>query len=88
MPKKPIDWKQKHEDAMIQIERDKEICYELRKEVDDIQQRYYLLNKEFDKAVAINKEFQETIVQQRGIIHYLEMQVRAIDQKLTKMEKE
>ena len=56
--------------------------------MDDIQQRYYLLNKEFDKAVAINKEFQETIVQQRGIIHYLEMQVRAIDQKLTNMEKE
>ena len=88
MAKAPKDYAKLYKAAIIQTERDKENIFDLRKEVDDIQERYYGLNKEFDKAVAINKEFQETIVQQRGIIHYLEMQVRAIDQKLTNMEKE
>jgi hypothetical protein len=84
MARAPKDYAKLYKNSIIQIEKSNEICYELRKKVE----RYYLLNKEFDKAVAINKEFQETIVQQRGIIHYLEMQVRAIDQKLTNMEKE
>ena len=88
MARAPKDYAKLYKNSIIQIEKSNEICYELRKKVDDIQQRYHLLNKEFDKAFAINKEFQETIAQQRGIIHYLEMQVRAIDQKLTNMEKE
>ena len=75
MPKKPIDWKQKHEDAMIQTERDKEIVFDLRRKTDDLEERYYKLNKEFDKAVEINKNFQNIIIEQRGIINYLEIQI-------------
>ena len=72
MPRKPINWKQKYENTIIQTERDKENIFDLRKEVDDIQERYKGLNKEFDKAVEINKKFQHTIIEQRGIINYLE----------------
>ena len=88
MAKAPKDYAKLYKAAIIQTERDKENIFDLRKEVDDIQERYYGLNKEFDKAVAINKQFQETIVEQRGIIHYLETQARILDQKLTNMEKE
>jgi hypothetical protein len=72
MPKKTIDWKQKYED---QIERDKEIVFDLRRKTDDLEERYYKLNKEFDKAVEINKNFQNIIIEQRGIINYLEIQI-------------
>ena len=88
MARAPKDYAKLFKDAVIQIEQDKENIFDLRKEVDDIQERYYKLNKEFDKAVAINKQFQETIVEQRGIIHYLETQARILNKKLTEMEKE
>jgi len=87
MARAPKDYAKLFKDAVIQIERDKENIFDLRKEVDDIQERYYGLNKEFDKAVAINKQFQETIVEQRGIIHYLETQARILNKKLTETEK-
>ena len=77
MPRKPINWKQKYENTIIQTERDKENIFDLRKEVDDIQERYKGLNKEFDKAVEINKQFQHTIIEQRGIINYLEGKIDA-----------
>ena len=77
MPRKPINWKQKYENTIIQTERDKENIFDLRKEVDDIQERYKGLNKEFDKAVEINKQFQHTIIEQRGVINYLEGKIDA-----------
>jgi len=77
MPRKPINWKQKYENTIIQTERDKENIFDLRKEVDDIQERYKGLNKEFDKAVEINKQFQHTIIEQRGVINYLEVKIDA-----------
>jgi len=72
MPRKPTDWKQKYENSIIQTERDVKNIFNLRKELDDIQERHKGLNKEFDKAVEINKGFQHTIIEQRGIINYLE----------------
>ena len=86
MAKAPKDYAKLYKAAIIQTERDKENIFDLRKEVDDIQERYYGLNKEFDKAVAINKQFQETIVEQRGIINYLESQVSKINKKITELE--
>ena len=55
--------------------------------LDTLTDRYKNLNLEFDKAVEINKQFQQTIIEQRGIIEYLELQGRKLNDKLTKMGK-
>ena len=55
--------------------------------LDTLTDRYKNLNLEFDKAVEINKQFQQTIIEQRGIIEYLELQGIKLNDKLTKMGK-
>jgi len=54
--------------------------------LDTLEDNHKNLNLEFDKAVGINKQFQETIVEQRGIINYLELQVSKINKKITELE--
>jgi chromosome segregation ATPase len=54
--------------------------------LDTLEDKHKNLNLEFDKAVGINKQFQETIVEQRGIINYLESQVSKINKKITELE--
>ena len=55
--------------------------------LDTLTDKYKNLNSEFDKAVEINKKFQQTIIEQRGIIEYLELQGIKLNDKLTKMGK-
>jgi len=55
--------------------------------LDTLEDKHKNLNLEFDKAVGINKQFQETIVEQRGIIDYLELREKKMNEQLTKMGK-
>jgi uncharacterized coiled-coil protein SlyX len=88
MPRKPTNYKKLYQESN-QLFKEQQINVEFAiQKLDEIENKHKNLNEEFSKAVAINKQFQETIVQQRGIIHYLETQVRILDKKLTEMEKE
>jgi uncharacterized coiled-coil protein SlyX len=55
--------------------------------LDELENKYKNLNKEFDVAVETNMKFHHTIIEQRGIINYLELQVRKLDSKITELEK-
>jgi len=88
MPRKPTNYKKLYQESN-QLFKEQQINVEFAiQKLNEFENRYKNLNKEFGKAVEVNKQFQETIVQQRGIIHYLETQVRILDKKLTEMEKE
>jgi hypothetical protein len=43
--------------------------------------------KKYDTMIAEAKLLRETLYEQRGVIHYLELQVRTLDSKLTELEK-
>ena len=55
--------------------------------LDALENKHKNLNLEFDKAVGINKQFQQTIIEQRGIIDYLELREKKMNEQLTKMGK-
>ena len=85
MARPPKNYKKLYADSIGIIE-DAQSNVELAiQKIDELDKKYAGLNKEFDKAVEINKQFQHTIIEQRGIIHYLELQVRTLDKKLTDM---
>lgn len=65
MPKPKMDYKKAYTQAETTI-KDLSIM------VDSLENRHKNLNLEFDKAVEINKKFQHTIIEQRGVINYLE----------------
>ena len=65
MSKPKIDYKKAYTQAEEKIT-------ELSIMLDTLENKHKNLNKEFDKAVEINKGFQHTIIEQRGIINYLE----------------
>jgi hypothetical protein len=52
----------------------------------ELTRKYDRLNLEFDKAVKEAKRYKEMLYEQRGVIGYLETQVKAMDQKLTELE--
>jgi len=71
----------------------KKLYQEIDKDLDQLQENVNWatkkidhLDEELDKAVAINKQYQQTIFEQRGVIRYLELQVRTLDEKLTELE--
>ena len=86
MARPPINWKKKHEAAMELINHTQDILTQTQKTIEELESKYKNLSKEFSKAVEVNKEFQNTIVEQRGIIHYLESQVSKMDVKITELE--
>ena len=71
----------------------KKLYQEIDKDLDQLQENVNWatkkidhLDEELDTAVAINKQYQQTIFEQRGVIRYLELQVRTLDEKLTELE--
>jgi len=86
MPRTPTNWKNLYKETKERIDTSQEIISKSLKTFEDLDNKYKHLSKEFDKAVEINKQFQNTIMEQRGIIHYLELQVRKLDSKLTELE--
>jgi predicted Rossmann fold nucleotide-binding protein DprA/Smf involved in DNA uptake len=87
MPRKPTDYKKLYQESQELFLKNQDSFDELAVLNSDLENKHRNLNKEFDKAVEINKQFQNTIVEQRGIINYLELQVKKLDEKLTKTEK-
>jgi len=79
MGRPKIDYKKAHTHAEEKI-------IDLSILLDTLENKHKNLNLEFDRAVGINKQFQETIVEQRGIINYLESQVSKINKKITELE--
>ena len=55
--------------------------------LDELENKYKNLNKEFDVAVETNMKFHHTIIEQRGIINYLEAQVSKMDKIIFELEK-
>ena len=86
MARPPINWKKKHQAAMELINDSKDILAQTHETIEELISKYKDLSKEFDNAVEINKQFQNTIIEQRGIIHYLESQVSKMDVKITELE--
>ena len=80
MGRPKIDYKKAHTHAEEKI-------IDLSILLDTLENKHKNLNLEFDKAVGINKQFQETIVEQRGIIDYLELREKKMNEQLTKMGK-
>lgn len=80
MARAPTDYKKEYTLAEEKI-------IDLSITLDTLTDKYKNLNSEFDKAVEINKKFQQTIIEQRGIIEYLELQGIKLNDKLTKMGK-
>ena len=87
MPRKPTNYKKLYQESN-ELFKEQQLNVEFAiQKLNEFENRYKNLNKEFGKAVEVNKQFQETIVQQRGIIHYLETQVSKMDMKITELEK-
>ena len=87
MARTPTDYKKLYKQASIDLVIENDGRTKALESINEIQNRNENLNKQLDKAVEINKQFQHTIIEQRGIITYLEMQVRKLDEKLTELEK-
>ena len=85
MARVPTDYKKLYKQATIDLVIENDGRTKALERINELQNKHENLNKEFDKAVEINKQFQHTIIEQRGIIHYLELQVRTLDKKLTDM---
>ena len=88
MARPPINWKKKHQVAMQLINETQIVINKTEKTINELDSKYKTLSKEFDKAVEINKQFQNTIVEQRGIIHYLESLVSKMDKIINESEQE
>jgi uncharacterized coiled-coil protein SlyX len=87
MPRKPTDYKKLYQESN-ELFKEQQLNVEFAiQKLDELENKYKNLSKEFDKAVEINKKFQHTIIEQRGIINYLELQIKKLDEKLTKTEK-
>ena len=77
MPRKPIDYKKLYQES-DELFKDQQVNVELAiKKIGELENRHKNLNLEFDKAVEINKKFQHTIIEQRGVINYLEGKIDA-----------
>jgi hypothetical protein len=85
MARAPRDYKKLYKEATIDLVIENGTRTKALEMLKELQNKHENLNKEFDKAVEINKQFQHTIIEQRGIITYLEMQVRKLDEKLTEL---
>ena len=86
MARPPINWKKKHQVAMQLINETQIVINKTEKTINELDSKYKTLSKEFDNAVEINKQLHNTIIEQSGIIHYLESQVSKMDVKITELE--
>jgi len=87
MARPPTDYKKLYQKSQELFLKNQDSFDELAVLHSDLENKYRNLNKEFDKAVDINKQFQSTIVEQRGIIHYLEFQIQKLNGELDEMVK-
>ena len=72
MPRHLTNWKKLYGESQDFLKHANFLFEQLKKLNDDLEKKHAGLNKEFDKAVEINKKFQHTIIEQRGVINYLE----------------
>jgi chromosome segregation ATPase len=88
MARTPTDYKKLYKESNeLFIEQQANLEFAIHK-IDELENKHKNLNKEFDKAVEINKKFQHTIIEQRGIINYLELQVQKLNHELDDLEDE
>ena len=88
MARAPTDYKKLYKESNeLFIEQQANLEFAIRK-IDELENKYKNLNLEFDKAVEINKQFQHSIIEQRGIINYLELQVQKLNHELDDLEDE
>jgi hypothetical protein len=87
MPRAPTNWKKLYQQSQELLQHSNFSFDQLAKLNNDLEKKHENLNKEFDRAVEINKKMNHTIIEQRGIIHYLEAQVSKMDMKITELEK-
>ena len=87
MPRTPTDYKKLYQQSQELLKHADFSFDELAKLNDNLEKKHENLNKEFDVAVKTNMKFHHTIIEQRGIINYLEAQVSKMDKIITEMEK-
>ena len=88
MARTPRDYKKLYKEATIDLVIENGTRTKALEMLKELQIKHENLNKEFDKAVEINKKFQHTIIEQRGIINYLELQVQKLNHELDDLEDE
>jgi hypothetical protein len=87
MGRPPKDYKKLYNNASIDLVIEFDSRTKALEMLKESQNKHENLNKEFDKAVEINKQFQHTIIEQRGIIEYLELRERMLSKKIIELEK-
>ena len=87
MPRKPTDYKKLYQESNESFKAQQMNVEFAIQKLDEFEKRYKNLSKEFDVAVETNTKFHQTIIEQRGIINYLEAQVSKMDKIITEMEK-
>jgi hypothetical protein len=86
MARTPTDYKKLYKESNeLFIEQQANLEFAIRK-IDELENKHKNLSKEFDVAVETNMKFHHTIIEQRGVIHYLESQVSKMDVKITELE--
>ena len=87
MPRKTTDYKKLYQESnKLFKEQQLNVEFAIQK-LDELENKYKNLNKEFDVAVETNMKFHQTIIEQRGIINYLELQVSKMDKIISELEK-
>jgi small-conductance mechanosensitive channel len=87
MPRKPTDYKKLYQESN-ELFKEQQLNVEFAiQKLDELENKYKNLSKEFDVAVETNTKFHQTIIEQRGIIHYLEAQVSKMDKIISELEK-
>jgi hypothetical protein len=88
MARTPTDYKKLYKESNeLFIEQQANLEFAIHK-IDELENKHKNLNKEFDKAVEINKRFQHDIIEQRGVIAYLELQIQKLDDEIYDLEHE
>ena len=87
MPRAPTNYKKLYKESQQIFQNSQHSFDELAKLNSDLENKYKNLNKEFDVAVETNMKFHQTIIEQRGIINYLELQISKMDKIISELEK-
>ena len=87
MPRKPTDYKKLYQESN-ELFKEQQLNVEFAiQKLDELENRYKNLSKEFDVAVETNTKFHQTIIEQSGVIHYLEARVSKMDKIISELEK-
>jgi DNA-binding GntR family transcriptional regulator len=88
MARTPRDYKKLYKEATIDLVIENGTRTKALEMLKELQIKHENLNKEFDVAVETNTKFHRTIIEQSGIIHYLEAQVQKLNHELDDLEDE